>query len=147
MSRPAKSYSAEYVQAFEKNLFETYPSIKTDSLLVRNQVVKVMSNMGITEYPMWLLLDKNRQGRGVYKLGTYTAPVVKAAKEVANKVAKNKLTGPSLNSQRWSSGLAPAKKVKTDYETNTSYDDSVEFDDIQSLRNEFGLGQFDNNMN
>lgn len=149
MARIAKSFSAEFVKTFEDKFFEMHPAVKTDGVLTRKQVVSTMRVLGTEEYPMWLLQEKNRAGRGVYKLAAYVAPAPKAAKVAANKAKTGKLKGPSVNSQRWASGLAPmkvAKKVKSDGDISASFDDSVEFDDVMSLRNEFGFGEFRNTL-
>lgn len=149
MARIAKTFSPEFVQSFEAKFFEMHPSVKTDGVLTRKQVVSTMRVLGTEEYPMWLLQEKNRSGRGVYKLAAYVAPAPKAAKVKANKSATAKLAGPSVNSQRWASGKAPlkvAKKVKSDGDIAGGFDDSVEFDDVMSLRNEFGFGEFRNTL-
>jgi hypothetical protein len=52
-----------------------------------------------------------------------------------------------VNSQRWASGLAPMKKTaKSDKDLTGAYDNSVEFEDVMSLRDEFGLGEFRNTL-
>lgn len=145
MARLAKSFSAEFVQTFESKLFEMHPSIKTDGVLNRKQVVSTMRVLGIQEYPMWLLQEKNRKDRGVYKLASYVAPVAKAPKVKANKSAKGNV-GPSENSQRWASGLAPKKKAKAASDLTGAYDNSVEFEDVVNLRSEFGLGEYRNTL-
>ena len=146
MARIAKPFTAEFVQSFESKFFEMHPSVKTDGVLTRKQVVATMRVLGTEEYPMWLLQEKNRSGRGVYKLAAYVAPAPKAVKVKANKSAKAKLAGPSENSQRWASGLAPKKKVKVKSDLTGAFDDSVDFDDVMSLRNEFGFGEFRNTL-
>ena len=152
MARTAKTFTAEFVKNFEAKFFEMHPSVKTDGILNRKQVVSTMRVLGTDEYPMWLLQEKNRTGRGVYKLGEYVAPVPKAPKVKANKPAKGKV-GPSVNSQRWASGKAPLKvakaaKVKTgSADVNPgAYDNSVDYEDVVGLRNEFGLGEFRNTL-
>lgn len=147
MARTAKPFTAEFVKTFEDKFFAMHPSVKTDGILNRKQVVATMRVLGTDEYPMWLLQEKNRTGRGVYKLGTYVAPTPKAPKVKANKPAKGKV-GPSVNSQRWSSGLAPLKKAKTNpADVNPgAFDNSVEYEDVVNLRNEFGLGEFRNTL-
>jgi hypothetical protein len=150
MARIAKAFSADFVKTFEDKFFSMHPSVKTDGFLNRKQVVSTMRVLGTDEYPMWLLQEKNRTGRGVYKLGTYTAPAPKAVKVKANKPAKGKV-GPSVNSQRWASGKAPLKtaavaKVAKGDTNPAAFDDSVEYEDVQSLRNEFGLGEFRNTL-
>lgn len=149
MARTAKPFTAEFVQSFEAKFFEMFPSVKTDGLLTRKQVVSTMRVLGTDEYPMWLLQEKNRKDRGVYKLATYVAPVAKAPKTVANKATKGKSSGPSVNSQRWASGKAPLKVAKTakgDKDVTGAFDDSVTYEDVASLRNEFGLGEFRNTL-
>lgn len=149
MARIAKAFSAEFVKTFEDKFFSMHPEVKTDGVLTRKQVVATMRVLGTEEYPMWLLQEKNRSGRGVYKLASYVAPAPKAAKVVANKSKTGKLKGPSVNSQRWASGKAPvkvAKKAKSDGDIAGGFDDSVEFDDVMSLRGEFGLGEFRNTL-
>ena len=147
MARIAKAFTAEFVKTFEDKFFSMHPSVKTDGVLNRKQVVATMRVLGTEEYPMWLLQEKNRTGRGVYKLGTYTAPAPKAVKVKANKPTKGKVAGPSVNSQRWASGLPPVKKsVKSDKDVTGAYDNSVEFEDVVNLRNEFGLGEFRNTL-
>lgn len=149
MARIAKAYSADFVKTFEDKFFSMHPSVKTDGVLNRKQVVATMRVLGTDEYPMWLLQEKNRTGRGVYKLGTYTPPAPKAVKVKANKPAKGKV-GPSVNSQRWASGKAPlktatAKAAKGDVNP-AAFDNSVEFEDVMNLRGEFGLGEFRNTL-
>ena len=149
MARTAKAFTAEFVKTFEDKFFSMHPSVKTDGILNRKQVVATMRVLGTDEYPMWLLQEKNRTGRGVYKLGTYTPPAAKAVKVKANKPAKGKV-GPSVNSQRWASGKAPLKtatpKAAKGDVNPAAYDDSVEFEDVRSLRSEFGLGEFRNTL-
>lgn len=146
MARIAKPFTAEFVKSFEDKFFSMYPSVKTDGLLTRKQVVATMRVLGTDEYPMWLLQEKNRKDRGVYKLAEYVAPAPKAPKVVKNKATKG-TAGPSANSKRWASGLAPMKKtVKSDRDVTGAFDDSVEYADVQSLRNEFGLGEFRNTL-
>lgn len=148
MARQAKPFTAEFVQSFEAKFFEMFPSVKVDKELTRKQIVSTMRVLGTDEYPMWLLQEKNRKDRGVYKLAEYVAPVAKAPKVAKNKATKG-TTGPSVNSQRWSSGLPPKKvnvvKVKGDYNPG-AFDDTVTFEDVASLRSEFGLGEFRNTM-
>jgi hypothetical protein len=148
MARIAKPFSAEFVKSFEDKFFSMYPEVKTDGVLNRKQVVATMRVLGTEEYPMWLLQEKNRTGRGVYKLGTYTPPTPKAVKVKTNKSTKGVVAkGPSVNSQRWASGLAPMKKTaKSDKDLTGAYDNSVEFEDVMSLRDEFGLGEFRNTL-
>ncbi len=86
----------------------------------------------------------------MYKLGTYVAPAPKVAKVKANKPAKGKV-GPSVNSQRWASGKAPLKtaaapKAAKGDVNPAAFDNSVEYEDVQGLRNEFGLGEFRNTL-
>lgn len=146
MARIAKPFSAEFVQSFEAKFYEMHPSVKTDGVLTRKQVVSTMRVLGTDEYPMWLLQEKNRTGRGMYKVASYVAPVAKAPKVKANKSTTKGVTGPSENSQRWASGLAPKKKAKATSDLTGAYDDSVEFEDVMSLRGEFGLGEFRNTL-
>jgi hypothetical protein len=151
MARIAKPFSAEFVETFEAKFFEMHPSVKTDGELNRKQVVATMRVLNTEDYPMWLLQEKNRKGRGVYKLASYVAPVPKAAKAPKAPKAKGLAGGPSVNSQRWASGKAPLKQVKVvkavkgDYNPG-AFDDSVTYEDVASLRNEFGLGEFRNTM-
>jgi hypothetical protein len=145
MARIAKAYSADFVKTFEDKFFSMHPSVKADGVLNRKQVVATMRVLGIEDYPMWLLQEKNRSGRGVYKLASYVAPVAKAPKVKANKSTKG-ISGPSENSQRWASGLAPKKKAKVASDLTGAYDDSVELEDVMNLRSEFGLGEFRNTL-
>jgi hypothetical protein len=151
MARIAKPFTATFVETFEAKFFEMFPSVKVDGELNRKQVVSTMRVLGTEDYPMWLLQEKNRKGRGVYKLGAYTAPVPKAPKVAANKSTKGS-TGPSVNSQRWAAGKAPlkvakpVKSVKGDRDLAGAFDDSVTYEDVASLRNEFGLGEYRNTM-
>jgi hypothetical protein len=150
MARTAKPFTAEFVQTFEAKFFEMFPSVKTDKELTRKQVVSTMRVLGTDEYPMWLLQEKNRKDRGVYKLAEYVAPAPKAPKVAKNKATKG-TSGPSVNSQRWASGKAPLKTVKVvklpKGDSNPgAFDDSVTYDDVASLRSEFGLGEFRNTL-
>jgi hypothetical protein len=147
MARIAKPFTAEFVQSFEAKFFEMFPAVKTDKELTRKQVVSTMRVLGTEDYPMWLLQEKNRTGRGVYKLGTYTPPTPKAVKVKTNKSTKGVVAkGPSVNSQRWASGMAPKKKVKARSDLTGAFDDSVDYDDVMSLRGEFGLGEYRNTL-
>jgi hypothetical protein len=151
MARTAKPFTAEFVQTFEAKFFEMFPSVKTDKELTRKQVVSTMRVLGTDEYPMWLLQEKNRKDRGVYKLAEYVAPAPKAPKVAKNKATKGISSGPSVNSQRWASGKAPLKQVKVvkavkgDYNPG-AFDDTVTYDDVASLRSEFGLGEYRNTL-
>ncbi len=63
MARIAKAFSADFVKKFEDKFFSMHPSVKTDGVLNRKQVVATMRVLGTDEYPMWLLQEKNRTGR------------------------------------------------------------------------------------
>lgn len=159
MARNAKQYSAEFVKNFEDKFYSMNPSVKEGATFKFADVVKSMRLLGLdpkksADYPQWMF--SNKVSRGVYKLPK-TQPLIvgqvpaKAPKVKANKSTKAKLAGPSVNSQRWASGKAPlkttvAKKAKSDGDISASYDNSVEFEDVMGLRNEFGLGEFRNTL-
>lgn len=158
MARNAKQYSAEFVQTFEDKFYSINPSVKEGSTFKFADVVKAMRLLNLdpkksADYPQWMF--SNKVSRGVYKLPK-TQPLIigqvpaKAPKVKANKSAKKSI-GPSVNSQRWASGKAPlkvavAKKVKSDGDIAGGYDNSVEFEDVMGLRNEFGLGEYRNTL-
>lgn len=157
MARNAKQYSAEFVKSFEDKFYSMNPSVKEGGTYKFSDVVKAMRLLNLdpnksSDYPQWMF--SNKISRGVYKLPKVQPAIVgqvvaKTAKVKANKSAKAKLAGPSVNSQRWASGLAPmkvAKKAKSDGDISASYDDSVDFDDVMNLRNEFGFGEFRNTL-
>lgn len=160
MGRKARVYSAEYVKNFEDKFYAAFPEVKEGATYRFRDVTKVMRQVGLnpsksSDFPQWMF--SNKAAKGLYKMPSKSAlvdgtPEAAAAlapkvKVKANKSAKAKLAGPSKNSQRWASGLAPLKKTaKSDSDLTTAYDDSVEYDDVLSLRNEFGLGDFKNSM-
>jgi len=159
MARNAKQYSAEFVKSFEDKFYGMNPSVKEGSTFKFADVVKAMRLLNLdpkksADYPQWMF--SNKVSRGVYKLPK-TQPLIvgqvpaKAPKVKANKSTKAKLSGPSVNSQRWASGKAPlkvatAKRVKSDGDIAGGFDDSVEYEDVMGLRNEFGLGEFRNTL-
>ncbi len=76
---------AAYQQQFEGKLSEMFPDAKSEGVVSRAQLQEVMSALGTTKYPSWLMYDK--VGRGLYALpGGKSAPVVgnTALKSVQN---------------------------------------------------------------
>ena len=160
MGRKARVYSAEYVKNFEDKFYAAFPEVKQGGTYRFRDVTKVMRIVGLdptksSDFPQWMF--SNKASKGLYKApvksalvaGTPEADAALApkAKVKANKSAKAKVAGPSKNSQRWASGLPPVKKtVKSDRDISAGFDDSVEYEDVQSLRNEFGLGEFKNTL-
>lgn len=166
MGRKARVYDAGFVKNFEDKFYAEFPQVKEGAEFRFRDVTKVMRQLGLdprknSDYPLFIF--DNKIAKGVYKLPT-TKPLIAGtpeaaaalapkAKVKANKSAKAKFAGPSENSQRWASGLAPkktvskvAKKVKSDGDISAGYDNSVEFEDVMSLRGEFGLGEFRNTL-
>lgn len=159
MGRKARLYDADFVNKFESKFYAAHPEVKDGGTFQWKDAIKVIRAMGLNprngnEYPFYFFT--NQVTKGVYKMPTKPAlikgtPEADAAhapktKVKANKSAKAKLSGPSKNSQRWASGLPPLKKTtKSDKDVSTGgFDDSVEYEDVLSLRNEFGLGEFKN---
>jgi hypothetical protein len=157
MARNAKQYSAEFVKSFEDKFYSMNPSVKEGGTFQFRDVVKTMRLLNLdpnksADYPQWMF--SNKVSRGIYKLPK-TQPLIvgqvpaKAPKVKANKTAK-KSVGPSVNSQRWASGKAPLKtavpKAAKGDVNPAAFDDSVEYEDVMGLRNEFGLGEFRNTL-
>lgn len=166
MGRKARIYDAAFVSKFEDKFYSEFPDVKNGATFRFRDVTKVMRQLGLdttksADYPQFIF--SNKLSKGVYGApsvkpliaGTPEAVAAAAPKVKANKPKKSVVgKGPSVNSQRWASGLAPvktatakvAKKVKSDGDLTTAYDDSVEFEDVMGLRNEFGLGEFRNTL-
>lgn len=159
MGRIAKAYTQEYVKSIEDKFYSMNPHVKEGGAFRFKDLVQVMRLIGLDprncDFPHWML--SNKVDRGVYKMPK-KAPLivgqvpVKAPKVVANKATKGKST-PSVNSRRWASGKAPLKAsqistvklAKGDLNPG-AYDDSVTYEDVASLRSEFGLGEFRNTL-
>jgi hypothetical protein len=173
MGRKARVYSAEYVKNFEDKFYATFPEVKQGAAYRFRDVTQVMKLVGLnptksSDFPQWMF--SNKSTKGLYKMPTKSAlvagtPEADAALAPKVKVKANKSkkagVGPSINSQRWASGKAPVKggqakaalnpaatkiekTTKSDRDITGAYDDSVEYEDVLSLRNEFGLGDFKN---
>ncbi len=164
MGRKARVYDAAFVKNFEDKFYAEFPQVKEGGTFQWKDATKVMRQLGLNprngdEYPFYFFT--NKVSKGVYKApakpalikGTPEADAALApkVKVKANKSAKAKLAGPSVNSQRWASGKAPlkvavVKSTKSDRDVSLGYDDSVEYEDVMGLRNEFGLGEFRNTL-
>jgi hypothetical protein len=163
MGRKARVYDAALVKKFEDKFYSEFPQVKDGATFQWKDATKVMRQLGLNprngdEYPFYFFT--NKVAKGVYKMPQKPAlikgtPEADAALAPKVKVKANKsivAKGPSVNSQRWASGKAPlkeakvAKSTKSDRDVSLGYDNSVEFEDVMSLRGEFGLGEFRNSM-
>lgn len=156
MGRSAKSFTAEYVQSIEDKFYSMNPHVKEGGMFRFKDLVQTLRLLGLDpracQFPNWLLT--NKIDRGVYKMPKKAALIigqepVKVPKAVVAKVKSS----PTENSRRWASGKAPLKasqisKVKlAKGDLNPgAYDDSVTYEDVASLRSEFGLGEFRNTL-
>jgi hypothetical protein len=161
MGRKARVYQAEFVQKFEDKFYSEFPQVKSGGTFLWKDAVKVMRQLGLnprngSEYPFYFFT--NKVSKGVYKMPTKPAliagtPAATAASIIKSKQPKVKTTKATV--ARVSSSKAPKvsvakstpKSAKSDSDIGTGgFDDSVSYEDISSLRSEFGLGAYRNTL-
>jgi hypothetical protein len=161
MGRKARVYQAEFVQKFEDKFYSEFPQVKSGGTFLWKDAVKVMRQLGLNprngnEYPFYFFT--NKISKGVYKAPTKPAliagtPAATAASIIKSKQPKVKTTKATV--ARVSSSKAPKvsvakstpKSAKSDSDIGTGgFDDSVSYEDISSLRSEFGLGAYRNTL-
>lgn len=160
MGRKARVYQAEFVQKFEDKFYSEFPQVKQGGTFLWKDAVKVMRQLGLnprngSEYPFYFFT--NKVSKGVYKMpskpaliaGTPAATAASIVKSKQPKVAKApKATVARVSTPKVTTAVTRIKKSdKSDSDIGTGgYDNDVSYDDVASLRGEFGLGEFRNSM-
>lgn len=160
MGRKARVYQAEFVQKFEDKFYSEFPQVKQGGTFLWKDAVKVMRQLGFNprngnEYPFYFFT--NKVSKGVYKMpskpaliaGTPAATAASIVKSKQPKVAKApKATVARVSTPKVTTAVTRIKKSdKSDSDIGTGgYDNDVSYDDVASLRGEFGLGEFRNSM-
>lgn len=162
MGRKARVYEAAFVQKFEDKFYSEFPQVKSGATFLWKDAVKVMRQLGLNprngnEYPFYFFT--NKVSKGVYKMPTKAAlikgtPEATAASIIKSKQPKIKATKASVGRVNVSTQKAPkatvskiAKTAKSDSDIGTGgFDDSVTYEDVHSLRSEFGIGEFRNTL-
>ena len=158
MGRKARVYDAAFVKKFEDKFYSEFPQVKTGATFLWKDAVKVMRQLGLNprngnDYPFYFFT--NKVSKGVYKMPTKGAlikgtPEATAASIVKSKQPKVKATK-SLVGRVSTKAVTPtakiAKTAKSDKDLGTGgFDDSVTYEDVSSLRSEFGLGEYRNTL-
>ena len=161
MGRKARVYEASFVQTFEDKFYAQDPEVKSGASFQWKDAVKVLRQLGLStrvgnEYPFYFFT--NKISKGIYKMPT-KKPLIKGSPEAlasssvkpTKKSVGSKSNPPNAASRAWSSGrtiksTVNTKTTKEDRDITGSYDDSVTYEDVASLRSEFGLGEFKNTM-
>jgi hypothetical protein len=160
MGRKARVYQAEFVQKFEDKFYSEFPQVKSGGTFLWKDAVKVMRQLGLNprngnEYPFYFFT--NKVSKGVYKMpskpalisGTPAATAASIVKSKQPKVAKTpKATVARVSAPKVTTAVTRIKKSdKSDSDIGTGgFDNDVSFDDVASLRGEFGLGEFRNTL-
>lgn len=159
MGRKARVYDAAFVKKFEDKFYSEFPQVKSGATFLWKDAVKVMRQLGLNprngnEYPFYFFT--NKVSKGVYKMPTKGAlikgtPEATAASIVKSKQPKVKAVKSSVGRVASVKSVAPkstvTKSAKSDSDIGTGgFDDSVSYEDISSLRSEFGLGQYRNTI-
>lgn len=159
MGRKARVYEADFVKKFEDKFYSEFPQVKSGATFLWKDAVKVMRQLGLNprngnEYPFYFFT--NKVSKGVYKMPTKGAlikgtPEATAASIVKSKQPKVKAVKSSVGRVSSIKSVAPkstvAKSVKADSDIGTGgFDDSVTYEDVRSLRGEFGIGEFRNTL-
>lgn len=161
MGRKARVYEAEFVKTFESKFYAAHPEVKQGGTFQWKDAIKVIRAMGLNprngnEYPFYFFT--NQISKGVYKMPTKGAlikgtPEADAALAPKTKVKANKATvskvttAPKAVKSKVVTTTKIAKTTKGDKDIGTGgFDDSFGYDDVASLRGEFGLGEFRNTL-
>jgi hypothetical protein len=159
MGRKARVYDAAFVKKFEDKFYSEFPQVKSGSTFLWKDAVKVMRQLGLNprngnDYPFYFFT--NKVSKGVYKMPTKGAlikgtPEATAASIVKSKQPKVKATKSTVGRVSTAKTVTVSSKIaksaKSDSDIGTGgFDDSVSYDDVSSLRSEFGLGEFRNSM-
>ena len=164
MGRKARVYDAGFVKTFESKFYAAHPEVKNGATFQWKDAIKVIRAMGLNprkgdEYPFYFFT--NQVSKGVYKMPTKGAlikgtPEADAALAPKTKVkaTKAKVTTVKSSAPKAKVAKVTATKVtaskraaKEDSDIGTGgFDNTVGYDDVVSLRNEFGLGDFRNSM-
>lgn len=57
---------SEFRSSFENRMYEMFPAVSVDGVVTRQQLLEVMSDLGTSKYPVWLMTEK--VGRGSYSV-------------------------------------------------------------------------------
>jgi MoxR-like ATPase len=57
---------SEFRGSFENRMYEMFPAVSADGVVTRQQLLEVMSDLGTSKYPVWLMTEK--VGRGSYSV-------------------------------------------------------------------------------
>jgi hypothetical protein len=162
MGRKARVYDAAFVKKFEDKFYSEFPQVKSGSTFLWKDAVKVMRQLGLNprnggDYPFYFFT--NKVSKGVYKMPTKGAlikgtPEATAASIIKSKQPKIKATKAFVGRVNVTPTKAPkanvvraARSAKEDSDIGTGgFDDSVSYEDVRSLRGEFGIGEFRNNL-
>lgn len=162
MGRKARVYDAAFVKKFEDKFYSEFPQVKTGATFLWKDAVKVMRQLGLNprngnDYPFYFFT--NKVSKGVYKMPTKGAlikgtPEATAASIVKSKQPKVKATKSLVGRVNVTPQKSPkatvskiAKSTKADKDLGTGgFDDSVTYEDVTSLRSEFGLGEYRNTL-
>lgn len=163
MGRKARVYDADFVKNFESKFYAAHPEVKSGATFQWKDAIKVIRSMGLNprngnEYPFYFFT--NQVSKGVYKMPAKGAlikgsPEANAALAPKTKVKATKATVSTVKSSApkakvakvTATKVAAKRAAKEDSDIGTGgFDDSVGYDDVVSLRNEFGLGDFRNSM-
>ena len=165
MGRKARVYDADFVKTFESKFYAAHPEVKNGATFQWKDAIKVIRAMGLNprngnEYPFYFFT--NQVSKGVYKMPTKgalikgspeataaLAPKVKATKAKVTKVTSvaPKATKAKVTKVTATKVTASKRVAKEDNDIGTGgFDNTVGYDDVVSLRNEFGLGDFRNSM-
>lgn len=162
MGRKARVYDADFVKTFESKFFAAHPEVKQGATFQWKDAIKVIRAMGLNprngnEYPFYFFT--NQVTKGVYKMPAKGAlikgtPEADAALAPKTKVKANKATVTKVSAAPKAvkakvtkvATTKVAKSTKADKDIAGGFDDSVSYDDVSSLRSEFGLGQFRNTL-
>ena len=160
MGRKARVYDATFVKKFEDKFYSEFPQVKSGSTFLWKDAVKVMRQLGLNprnggDYPFYFFT--NKVSKGVYKMPTKGAlikgtPEATAASIVKSKQPKIKATKAFVGRVNTTPTKSPKPTVaratriaKEDSDIGTGgFDDSVSYEDVRSLRGEFGFGEFRN---
>lgn len=166
MGRKARVYEASFVQNFEERFFARHPEVKDGGTFKWGDAIAVIRAMGLNprngdEYPFYFFT--NQISKGVYKAPTKGALIKGTPEADAALAPKAKTTANKAKAKRVVATTAPKavkasvdtfsanrakRQAKEDADIGTGgFDDSVDYDDMMSLRNEFGLGEFGSSNN
>jgi hypothetical protein len=159
MGRKARVYEADFVKKFEDKFYSEFPQVKSGATFLWKDAVKVMRQLGLNprngnEYPFYFFT--NKVSKGVYKMPTKGALIKGTPEATAASIIKSKQPKVQATKAKVGRVFAPnvvvpkattAKAAKADSDIGTGgFDNSVTYEDVHSLRSEFGIGEFRNTL-